>query len=80
MNRPFHRAPVRWAFAALIAALALVTTGCAEIKPWERGVLAREDMAWDPDPLEAALRAHVYFSKEGALPVSGAGGGGCGCN
>jgi hypothetical protein len=37
-------------------------------------------MAWDPDPLEAAHRNHVFHSKEGSLPVGDAGGGGCGCN
>lgn len=54
--------------------------GCANVKPWERGTLARQDMAWDPDPLEAARRGHVYFSKEAAMDGAGAGGGGCGCN
>ena len=80
MKGRFDRVRLRWGFAVLSVGLALVTTGCAEIKPWERGTLARDDMAWDPDPLEAALRAHAYFSKEGGLPGSGAGGGGCGCN
>jgi hypothetical protein len=37
-------------------------------------------MAWDPDPLEAAHRGHVFYSKEASLPGGGAGGGGCGCN
>jgi hypothetical protein len=54
--------------------------GCGTVKPWERGTLAREDMAWDPDPLETARRGHVYFSKEAAMDGAGAGGGGCGCN
>lgn len=58
----------------------LVGLACAPVKPWERDVLARPDMAWDPDTLEAAHRSHVFFSKEGSLPGAGAGGGGCGCN
>jgi hypothetical protein len=37
-------------------------------------------MAWDPDPLEAQIRGHVYFSKEASLAGAGAVGGGCGCN
>ena len=66
---------------ALLAAAALLgATGCASIKPWERDQLAREDMAWDPDRVEAQFRSHVYFSKEASLPGGGAGGGGCGCN
>ena len=50
------------------------------VRPWERDALARRDMAWDPDPLEAELRSHIYFAKEASLQGSGAGGGGCGCN
>ena len=60
----------------IIAASALLfATGCAHVKPWERDQLAREDMAWTPDPVEAAFRSHVYFSKEASLPGGGAGGG-----
>jgi uncharacterized protein DUF4266 len=50
------------------------------VKPWERSVLARHDMAWDPDGLEAARRNHTFFSKEASMPGGSAGGGGCGCN
>jgi hypothetical protein len=66
---------------ALAAALALLAVAaCTPVRPWEREILARPEMAWDPDPLEAALRSHVFFSKEASLPGGGAGGGGCGCN
>lgn len=69
------------AVALLILLLAaLVLPGCAGVRPWERDLLARPDMAWDPDPLEAARQGHVYFSKEAAMPGGGGGGGGCGCN
>ena len=70
----------RAALAALLAATSLLATGCAAVRPWERDALARPDMAWDPDPLEATRRAHIHFSKEASLAGSGAGGGGCGCN
>lgn len=60
--------------------LSLLAPGCANVKPWEREVLARDDMAWEPAPIESTLRGHVYFSKEASLPGGGAGGGGCGCN
>jgi hypothetical protein len=66
------------ALAVLCGALAL--PGCASVKPWERVSLAREDMAWDPDPLAAARQDHIHFSKEAALGGGGTGGGGCGCN
>ena len=61
----------------------LLLGGCAQLaqlKPWEKELHARDDMAWNPDPLEAALRAHVQFSKEATMPGGGGGGGGCGCN
>lgn len=65
---------------ALLALAVCAAPGCASVKPWEREVLARRDMTWDPDPLEAQIRSHVYFSKEASLAGGGAGGGGCGCN
>ena len=56
--------------------------GCATtpVQPWERGRLAKWDMRWDPDPLQAAQHAHAHFSKEGTSGEIGAAGGGCGCN
>ena len=72
---------MRRATFVLLACLApLLLGGCATVKPWERDLLARDEMAFEPDPLEAALRNHVYFSKEASLPGGSAGGGGCGCN
>ena len=50
------------------------------VKPWERDVLAKPHMGWDPNPLISARNSHIYFSKEGALVGGNAGGGGCGCN
>jgi hypothetical protein len=71
---------MRTALALCLLAAALLP-GCTAVKPWERATLAREDMAWDPDPVDAARRSHTFFSKE-ATPLAGgsAGGGGCGCN
>jgi Domain of unknown function (DUF4266) len=60
--------------------LLLGLTACASVRPWEREVLSREEMAWDPDPLDASLRSHIFFSKEAAMDGGNAGGGGCGCN
>jgi len=64
--------------AALLGATALA--GCAPVQPWEREILSRADMAWQPDPLAATLDSHIHFSKEASLPGGSAGGGGCGCN
>ena len=62
--------------------LALTLGGCAQVgvKPWERDVLARDDMQIVSDPLEAATDDHIYFSKEASSGGQGFGGGGCGCN
>ena len=64
-------------FLALAGAM---LTGCTTVKPWEREVLARDDMQLDAQALEAALDDHIYFSKEGTSGGCGFGGGGCGCN
>ena len=64
----------------LLACAAL--SGCANVgvKPWEREVLARDDMQLDANPLDTAIDDHIYFSKEGTSGGRGFGGGGCGCN
>lgn len=57
-------------------------TGCAiqPVAAWERGNLARPEMALEPYPLEAGFRQHAFFSKESVSGGYGIGGGGCGCN
>ena len=63
----------------LLLCLSLLTA-CAEVRPWERGYLARDEMAWDSDALERQLNDHIFFSKEASSGGSSAAGGGCGCN
>jgi|TARA_B110000967_G_C18849193_1_gene543681 hypothetical protein len=53
---------------------------CADVRAWERGYLAREEMAWAPDALESSLNDHIFFSKEASSGGNSAAGGGCGCN
>jgi uncharacterized protein DUF4266 len=55
-------------------------TGCAQVQPWERDVLARPEMSLDSAALDAAIDDHIYFSKEASSGGRGFGGGGCGCN
>ena len=70
----------RSASLLLLLTLAALATGCAQVQPWERGVLARESMALDPTPLQSPLREHVYQSREaGPAGRLGASGAGCGC-
>lgn len=63
-----------------IVTLALALGACAAPRAWERGDLARPEMAWEPDALEAAQRQHTYASKEAASGGASVGGGGCGCS
>lgn len=58
-------------------------SGCASlerVKPWERGTLARKEMALNSAGLDNALDDHIYFSKEGSSGGRSFAGGGCGCN
>lgn len=69
--------------SALIALLlAAMASGCSSmgVEPWERDVLAKEEMQLTTDPVEAGIDDHIYFSKEASSGGRGFGGGGCGCN
>ncbi len=66
--------------ALLLAMSSLILISCADVRAWERGYLAREEMAWEPDALEGALNDHIFFSKEASSGGNSAAGGGCGCN
>jgi len=52
----------------------------SEVKPWERGTLARDDMQIVNDALEQSVDEHIYFSKEASTGGMSVQGGGCGCN
>lgn len=68
-------------FFAVAGALTIVLlSGCAEVKPWERNILAQPGMQLVPDKLDSYVDDHIYFSKEAATGGKGVGGGGCGCN
>lgn len=55
---------------------ACVTT----VEPWEKGRFAKNEMAFEPDAMQAAFHRHVYFSKEASSGGATNSGGGCGCN
>jgi hypothetical protein len=71
----------RFGLAMAMLALAAVA-GCSSlgVKPWQRDVLAREDMQLDSNSLDAAIDDHLYFSKEASSGGRSFAGGGCGCN
>lgn len=73
----------RWLIAVVLGCMA---TGCShlrpeEVKPWQRDVMAREDMQpYLGDKAQMLIDEHIYFSKEAATGGDSVGGGGCGCN
>ena len=71
----------RVSLLGMILGVAFIS-GCSSIgvKPWQRDVLAREEMQLGSDPLDAAIDDHLYFSKEASSGGRSFAGGGCGCN
>ena len=51
-----------------------------DVKPWQKGILAKKQMSLQGDPIDSYVDEHIYFSKEGSTGGKGVGGGGCGCN
>jgi hypothetical protein len=54
--------------------------GCVRVKPYERELLAKPTMTFQPDPHEDVLDLHMLEAREGAVGGYGSAGGGCGCN
>lgn len=67
-------------FAIAIFVLSLSQTACMTVKAYEKGNLARKDMAFVTDGLEQDMKNHIYFSKEASSSGTAVSGGGCGCN
>jgi hypothetical protein len=64
----------------LLSIVGLSACAVAPVSPWEKGTLAKPEMALTPDALASRAADHMYFSKEAASGGAAAGGGGCGCN
>ena len=67
---------------ALFLSAVFLATGCSSlgVEPWERDLLAKDEMALTSSPIDSALDDHIYFSKEASSGGKSFGGGGCGCN
>lgn len=67
--------------AALIGVI-VSAAGCSGlgVKPWQRDLMAREDMQLDANSIDTSLDEHMYFSKEASTGGRSFAGGGCGCN
>lgn len=64
---------------AIIVA-ALVLAGCAQVAPYQRGYLARPDMAFEASPGSARALEKTFGAKEASSGGASVGGGGCGCS
>ena len=64
----------------LLAAVILALAACAQVAPYQRGYLARDDMSLDGNPGTAKALEKTHEAKEAANGGASVGGGGCGCN
>ena len=71
---------IRYQWLLLASVLALGGCSSLGVQPWERNILARDDMLMDADALDLAFDEHIYFSKEASSGGHGFACGGCGCN
>jgi hypothetical protein len=60
--------------------LILGVVGCEPVDPWDRGNLAKAQMALEPNGTNSALRAHTFAAREATQGSNAGVGGGCGCN
>ncbi len=67
-------------FKLMASAALILTSGCANVKPWQRETLADYTMRADRNPIRLSQMQHIWFSREAANGGGGVGGGGCGCN
>jgi hypothetical protein len=64
----------------VVIMFAFAVGGCVRVKPYERELLAKPTMTFQPDPHEDVLDNHMLEAREGAAGGYGSAGGGCGCN
>ncbi len=64
----------------LALAAAALACGCTTVAPYQRGYLARPDMALEAGRGTAIALEKTYSAKEAASGGASVGGGGCGCN
>lgn len=70
----------RYAFLPALVAMALAAGACAPVAAYQRGYLARDDMALDANPGTVKALEKTYAAKEAASGGASVGGSGCGCN
>lgn len=80
-----YKTMIRWSLVLMAGVLSSCSTAgdilsVSEVKPWERGTLARDDMQLVNDSMEQSVDDHIYFSREASTGGASVQGGGCGCN
>jgi Domain of unknown function (DUF4266) len=70
---------VKLTATSLLLMMGAMLIACVPVQPWERGNLAKPQMALDPYPGQSLYREHNYGSREASSGGSSAKGGGCGC-
>ncbi len=65
---------------SLLITFSLLGCSTVDIKPWERGNLAKPSMTFGADGMIDVTDDHIYFSKEASSGGRSFGAGGCGCN
>ena len=63
----------------LLLSLAIATSACAAVKPWQRELLTQPGMTLEAAP-GAQADQHMLESREASAGGFGGAGGGCGCN
>ena len=64
----------------LLFVIVASAAACAPVAPYQRGYLARPEMAFEDSPGHARALEKTYSAKEAASGGASVGGGGCGCN
>jgi hypothetical protein len=65
---------------ALVLLALVACAGCTHVAPYQRGHLARPDMAMEGSPGMVRAMERTFIAKEAASGGASVGGGGCGCN
>ncbi len=70
--------PMKSLVLACVLVSGLLTTACATVKPWQRGMLADSCMVFDANSATTYM-THWQEAREGSMGGFGVQGGGCGC-
>lgn len=71
---------VHLATLVVISLSAVLSGGCATVRPEQRSILADPIMQFDSESPEEAQLQHVLENREGSSGGGSVKGGGCGCN